>query len=116
METAERSLHRQLGRESLYPSWGMSLFLAELFREQRDRERAPGELHVFEQRFEEEGGTGKALRLGSEPAEGGVELGVPLGRIEVVREAGDAGAFELELSVRVAAGGEDEERAPQRGP
>jgi xanthine dehydrogenase accessory factor len=92
----------------------MSL-VPELLREQGDGERAPRELGVLEQRVEEERGAGEALGRRSERAQRRLELGTTARRVEVGGESGDPWALQLELSVRISAGGEDEERPPERG-
>jgi hypothetical protein len=93
---------------------GISL-VGQLVREERQRERPPGEVGVCLEPSEEPGHEGQSGDLGAKRAEAVGERFATLRCVQVARKSLNGGSVELELAVWVAAGGQNEHGAPPRG-
>jgi hypothetical protein len=82
--------------------------------EERPGVDAPGELRILAEPAERLRHGGEALRVRLELSEPSAELGHRSGLGQVVGDGGDGVVGELDLAPRVAAGREQELRAPER--
>jgi hypothetical protein len=91
-----------------------STLRAELLRKQGQGVQPPGEVEVAGQEDDRLAHVRQVARAQRERVEPGGEAAAPLLAPEVGRERLDGAIVDAELPVRVAAGGEQQERAPAR--
>ena len=101
-------------RAGLHHPDGESTLLAELLREQGERVQTPRQVEVAREREHRLPHPGQVPRAQRERVEPGRETAAPRLAPEVGRERLDGAVVDAEVPVRVAAGGEQEQRAPAR--